>query len=242
MPGMDGYEVCTRLKADPTTAGVPVVFITALTQCEDEVRGLECGAIDYITKPIVPPVVKVRVKNQLDLKRYRDLLEALSHVDGLTGVPNRRRFDEYLLHEWRRAERAGGALSLLMADIDYFKAFNDTYGHLAGDDCLKRVAQALEHCVHRPADLAARYGGEEFACVLPDTDLAGAVHLAERMVEAVRELAIPNERSEAADIVTISMGAATITPSKDASPEQLIRQADVKLYQAKQEGRNRVLG
>jgi diguanylate cyclase (GGDEF)-like protein len=241
MPGMDGYEVCKRLKADPVTAPIPVVFITALNQSEDEVRGLECGAIDYITKPVIPPVVKVRVKNQLDLKRYRDLLESLSHMDGLTGIPNRRRFDDYLRLEWRRAARSGARFSLLMIDIDDFKAFNDNYGHLAGDDCLKQVAQTLAQCAQRPADMVARYGGEEFVCVMPETDNAGALFLARHMLESVRDLAIAHEHSRTARVVTISVGAATLAPMNEQSPEDLIRLADEKLYQAKQQGRNRIV-
>jgi PleD family two-component response regulator len=162
MPDMDGYEVCAKLKADEKTRDIPVIFVTAMDQEEDESKGLNAGVIDYITKPVRSSIVKARVRNHLELKRYRDLLKELSTVDGLTGIPNRRRFDEVLESEWRRARRNQTPLSLLLMDIDFFKAYNDHYGHVAGDDCLRQLAKGLAEIVRRPADLVARYGGEEF--------------------------------------------------------------------------------
>ena len=149
------------------------IFITALVSEADEARGLKAGAIDYITKPITPTIVKMRIHNHLELKRHRDLLADMAAIDGLTGIPNRRRFDEVLHMEWHRAQRTGKQISLLMIDIDHFKRYNDHYGHLQGDDCLRAVARALAEPVHRGGDFVARYGGEEFVCVLAETDSGG---------------------------------------------------------------------
>lgn len=238
MPQMDGYEVCDRLKADPRTRTIPVIFVTAMDLEEDETKGLALGAIDYITKPIRPPIVRARVRNHLELKRYRDLLERLTTTDGLTGIANRRRFDAFLESEWSRARRSQKPLSLIMLDIDFFKAFNDHYGHLAGDDCLRQVAQCLDGRVRRPADLVARYGGEEFACLLPETNAMGAATMAKRFLESMNELNIPHAYSEAADHVTLSMGVATIIPLIGQPSSELVRRADQLLYEAKQNGRN----
>jgi diguanylate cyclase (GGDEF)-like protein len=241
MPDMDGYEVCRRLKAHPRTRNVPVIFITALNEESDETHGLEVGAIDYISKPISAPIVKARVRNHLELKRYRDILENLSTLDGLTGIANRRRLDECLTQEWLRGRRNQSPLSVCLLDIDFFKRFNDRYGHAAGDDCLRRVALALASVTRRAADLVARYGGEEFVCVLPDTDAAGAALLADRCRAAVAALAIPHVESNAAKHVTVSGGVATETPTDESSPAHLLEAADRLLYQAKHAGRNRIL-
>jgi diguanylate cyclase (GGDEF)-like protein len=239
MPEMDGYEVCRRLKADPRTHNVPVIFITSLSEEGDETRGLEVGAIDYIFKPIRAPIVKARVRNHLELKRYRDMLENLSAIDGLTGLANRRRFDERLAQEWLRGRRNQSPLSVCMMDLDFFKLFNDRYGHAAGDDCLRRVALALASTVRRPTDFVARYGGEEFVCVLPDTDAAGAAVLANRLRDSVAALGIPHAASTVARYVTISGGVAAVIPADDSTPTQLLEAADRLLYQAKKAGRNR---
>ncbi len=239
MPGMDGYTVCRQLKADARTKNTPVIFITAKTQAEDEVFGFELGAADYITKPFRLPVVQVRVKTQLDLKRKYDLLESMAALDGLTEIPNRRRFDDALAHEWRRTLRTGQPLTVIMMDIDFFKNFNDHYGHMAGDECLRLVALALRQAVNRPGDLVARFGGEEFVALLPDTGAKAALHLAEAMRLEVSGLRIPHAHSPAADHVTLSLGAATRIPDKSLSPASLVDEADKLLYQAKQGGRNR---
>jgi len=152
MPGIDGYEVCKRLKANKRAKNVPVIFITSKSEEEDESKGLELGAVDYITKPFSKPIVRARVKNHLIMKKQRDLLENLSNRDGLTGIPNRRSFDMQLKTEWQRAVRSAVPLSLILMDLDFFKKFNDTYGHAAGDDCLKRVAQTLSNSLKRPID------------------------------------------------------------------------------------------
>lgn len=241
MPGIDGFELCRRLKSEPDTQDIPVIFVTAMNNSADETTGLECGAIDYITKPFNPAVVKARVKNHMELKKYRDMLANLSSLDGLTGIANRRCFDEHLDREWRRAARLSEPLSLVMMDIDFFKRFNDSNGHLAGDECLKRVAQALAGNAHRPTDLIARYGGEEFAAILPETPLEGAVKMAEDCRADVEALAIPHPDSATSEVVTLSLGVASIIALAGASPDMLIEAADRMLYKAKGAGRNRVV-
>ena len=237
MPGLDGYEVCKRLKQDERTQKIPVIFITARIGVEDETHGLEIGAVDYITKPFSLPIVKARVKTHLELKHNRDLLEDIVHMDGLTGIRNRRYFDELLAIEWRRAERRAQPLSLILLDIDHFKDFNDNYGHTLGDDCLKQVAGTLADSVRRPADFVARYGGEEFAAVLPETDASAASLMGELMRKRVESLELthaycPNGR------VTISLGVVTAIPRRELAPERLVVEADKLLYKAKKEGRN----
>ena len=238
MPGMDGYEVTRQLQAEPQTADIPVIYVTAMDDEADEAKGLEMGGVDYITKPLRGPIVKARVANHVRLKQYRDQLQALSRQDGLTGVANRRQFDEALDREWGRAQRNGVPMSLILADVDHFKAYNDNYGHLAGDEVLRQVAAALEGALFRPTDRLARYGGEEFIALLPETGLEGACELARRMGEAVAALGIPHDHSGAADHVTVSLGMATTYPSDATAPDALCRAADDYLYEAKQRGRN----
>jgi diguanylate cyclase (GGDEF)-like protein len=240
MPDMDGYGVCARLKEDERTRDIPVIFVTARDHEEDESRGLNAGAVDYIAKPVRSSIVKARVRNHLELKRYRDYLKALSTIDGLTGISNRRHFDEVLKNEWRRARRCLNSVSLLMMDIDFFKAYNDNYGHLAGDDCLRRLAKGLTEVLRRPADLVARYGGEEFALLLPETGRDGAAHMADRIQKKTKYLNIPHAYSQVADHVTLSIGAATMVPADSTTPSDLISNADALLYEAKNAGRNRV--
>jgi diguanylate cyclase (GGDEF)-like protein len=239
MPGMSGYELCQRLKADPATRNVPVIFITAKSEESDETHGLALGAVDYITKPFSMPIVQARVRTHLELKRHRDLLENLSSLDGLTGIPNRRRFDEVARREWKQALRDRTPISLILIDIDAFKAFNDHYGHLGGDDCLKQVAAALSDAIRRPSDFLARYGGEEFVSLLPRTDEAGAVLVAEGMRRAVIDLGIPHARSTAGSRLTISLGVATCVPNLDRNLSGFINEADRALYRAKDAGRDR---
>jgi diguanylate cyclase (GGDEF)-like protein len=238
MPEMDGYEVCRRLKADFRTKNIPVIFITAMNQEEDETKGLEIGAVDYITKPFSMAIVKARVRTHLELKRHRDMLENLSSLDGLTGIPNRRRFDEMLDTEWRHCLRENVFLSLIMMDIDYFKNFNDNQGHQAGDDCLKKVAMMLASSVRRPMDFVARYGGEEFVAILPKTDADGIAIVAENIRKNIESLLIPHSHSPASDYVTVSLGGAAVVPNTQLSSDILVKAADDALFQAKREGRN----
>jgi diguanylate cyclase (GGDEF)-like protein len=240
LPDLDGYQICTQLKSDSKTRDIPVIFITAMDLEEDETKGLDAGAIDYLSKPIRSPIVRARVRNHLELKRHRDYLGKLSSTDGLTGVANRRWFDEQLEREWRRARREHSSLSLLLMDIDFFKAYNDHYGHLAGDDGLRQIAQRLSKCTRRPGDLVARYGGEEFVCLLPDTDAEGALRVANLLREEVEGLNIPHGYSPVADHVTLSIGVSTLVPVVGQPPLDLIRRADELLYAAKQNGRNQV--
>jgi diguanylate cyclase (GGDEF)-like protein len=240
MDDVDGHEVCRRLKAAPATQDIPIIFITAKQQDTDEVLGLELGAVDFISKPINPVVVKARVRTHLTLKLQYDLLRSIALVDGLTGVANRRKFDEDISADWRQCFREQKPLSLILADVDFFKRYNDRYGHQAGDDCLSSVAQALSKTVRRPYDLVARYGGEEFACILPKTDHSGAVEIAEKMQKHVRALGIEHSASDIDRVVTISLGVATMTPSGDLEFKVLIEAADKQLYNAKKTGRARV--
>ena len=240
MPGMDGFELCAQLKADAVLSAIAVIFVTSNDQPEDETRALEAGAADFISKPFNPAVVRARVRAQLTLKRQADLLREMAFVDGLTGVHNRRHFDEQLAAEAQRARRSGGHLGLLLADVDFFKHYNDCYGHLAGDDCLRRVALALKSCLRRPADVLSRYGGEEFACILPETDLDGALAVACKMEQAVRSLQLPHARSAVAPVVTLSLGVAVAPLGGGCEPAPLIGWADEQLYRAKAEGRGRV--
>lgn len=241
MPGMDGYTVCDELKVNGQTRNIPVIFVTAMDEMEDEARGLELGAIDYITKPFSPQIVKVRVRNHIELKLFRDRLMKLSMVDGLTAIPNRRQFDREVEVQWQRNLRRQTPMALLMIDIDFFKQYNDLYGHLKGDDCLKKVASILSRQLQRPGDLVARYGGEEFACVLPETDANGAKHVAQRIVDAMNEAKIEHKQSQVAQHLTLSIGVNVAIPTLDDELVDFIGGADKALYQTKLKGRNNFL-
>ncbi len=243
MPDIDGFALCEALKADALTRDIPVIFVTARNDEAAETRGLEAGAVDFISKPINPAIVRARVKTHLTLKAQSDLLRQWVYVDGLTGVANRRHFDERLAQEWSRALRQGTPLSVVLLDVDHFKRYNDRYGHLSGDECLHTIGQSLLKNIRRPADLAARYGGEEFACILPDTDLDGAMHCARQLGEAIRALALPHADAGDTQIVTVSLGVCSTRPSAgkgDAS--DLVQAADQQLYTAKAQGRDRACG
>lgn len=240
MPGMDGYAVCRRFQAQAELRDIPIIFVTAHTDVEHELLGLEAGAVDFISKPINELIVRARVRTHLTLKRQTDLLRKLAARDGLTGAFNRRSFDERIAQEVRRHRRLAGSLALAMIDIDCFKAYNDRYGHLQGDDCLRLVAQAIEGAARRPGDMLARYGGEEFALILPGTDASGTSHVAGMLCECVRQLRIPHAASSVRDIVTISVGIAA-APAAPCTPVALIGAADRALYRAKATGRDRAV-
>ncbi|MBF0284462.1 MAG: diguanylate cyclase [Magnetococcales bacterium] len=242
MPEMDGYEVCRRLKEDGETREIPVIFVTAKGDFADEERGLSLGAVDYVVKPFYLPIIRARVHTHMHLKLKTDMLESLASLDGLTNIPNRRRFDEALTLEWKRCSRSGTPLTVVMMDIDHFKAFNDRYGHGAGDLCLRQVAAALTEHLNRPGDMAARYGGEEFAAILPDTEQDGAQLIGERLRLAVESLAIPHGASNTSDRVTLSVGFASGVPSMSGRMEDFLAAADRMLYEAKEAGRNLVRG
>jgi diguanylate cyclase (GGDEF)-like protein len=241
MPGLDGFETCSCLKADERTSAIPVIFVTAREETSDEARGFDVGAVDYITKPIRPTVVRARVRMQLELKRARDLLERLALLDPLTGIGNRRRFDTTLEEEWKRASRTHGWFSLAVVDVDDFKAYNDAYGHARGDDCLRAVAQTLTTVTRRPGDLAARYGGEEFAIILPQTDGEAMNAQMQRLLAEVASLGLTHERSRCSGYVTVSIGAVSVVATPERLAAEVVEAADRLLYQAKENGRNRVV-
>ncbi|PWT85520.1 MAG: diguanylate cyclase response regulator [Blastocatellia bacterium] len=238
MPELDGLEVCTRLKNNPATSRVPVIFVTGLDERTEETRGFSVGGVDYITKPIHPAVVSARVRTHLELKRTRDLLEQLASIDPLTGVANRRRFDTALEEEWRRASRNGRWLSLAIADVDHFKRLNDRHGHLTGDYCLKAIALSLAQSTRRAGDLLARYGGEEFGLILPNIDppmMVGVIRSALQGVSsAATERILPR-----GETVTISIGAVSLVPFRDRAATDALAAADALLYEAKSGGRDR---
>ncbi|MBK9573957.1 MAG: diguanylate cyclase [Rhodoferax sp.] len=242
MPEMDGYEVCRRLKADAATAHIPVIFVTAHNDPVQETLGLDVGAVDFIAKPVNPKVVQARVKTQLTLKFQADLLRQLVYLDGLTGVYNRRFFDQQLSNEWARSVRTGTPLSMILLDVDFFKRFNDFYGHQAGDDCLRQVAATLKSNLRRPADLVARYGGEEFACILPETGFDDALELANHLGKHIQALHMDHARSDAATVVSVSLGVAAREGGTGGSAGELLGLADTQLYRAKSTGRARACG
>jgi len=264
MPVMDGFTCCKHLQKlsdeDETSpdsehleaqglqgvSQTPVLMITNLDDPESVDRAFAVGATDYITKPIHLAVLRQRVRRLIQqFQLYQKLeqanreLQRLATLDGLTGVANRRRFDQYLDDEWWRMIREELPLSLILCDIDFFKKYNDTYGHQAGDACLRRVADALRFCAKRSVDLVARYGGEEFAIVLPNTTTIGASLVAEELRSLVHGLKITHAASAVSEYVTLSLGVASLYPEPDTPPAKLVAEADMALYQAKASGRNR---
>jgi diguanylate cyclase (GGDEF)-like protein len=267
--GIDGFETCDRLKHHQICQRTPIIFMTALSDIEDKIHGFNLGAVDYITKPFQQEEVLARIHTHLTLRFLQQQLEQqnarlleeiearkeaelalreanrtlqqLATLDGLTLLANRRRFDEYLQQSWRQMLRDHKPLSLLFCDIDFFKRYNDDYGHVAGDECLKQVAIALSKAVYRPGDLVARYGGEEFIFILPDTPIIGAIHVAERVQENVASLKLSHHTSEVSEQVTMSIGVSCILPNCHNSPEQLLSYADHAVYLAKAQGRNQIV-
>lgn len=257
LPGMDGFEVAKRIRQlEQHGEWTPIIFLSARTGDDDLRRGIEVGGDDYLFKPLSSIVLaaKVRAMQRISQMRYslvvltRRLddanreLQRLSSIDGLTGIANRRQYDATLIREWRRAQRRGAPIALVVCDVDYFKRYNDHFGHQGGDECLRRVAACLATQVKRPADLVARYGGEEFAAILPDTDAEGAMLVAEGMRIAVNEMALPHAPAAERPFVTISLGAAAAVPPREVStPAALLALADAALYEAKRNGRNRAV-
>ena len=269
MPEMDGFEACQRLKADPDTIDIPVIFISALDKVSDKIKAFEYGGNDYITKPFQVEEVVARVRNQLQISRLKTELKAkntrleqelskrksiekkllevnqqlskLATLDGLTQLANRRKFDEFLSREWQRGQREQHCISLIFCDIDYFKLYNDSFGHQSGDLCLQKVAQAIVSAVKRPADLVARYGGEEFAVILPQTPATNALLVAEKIRQRVKQLDLCHPRSLVSDRVSLSLGVTCAVPNSRYTTDRLLVTADRALYQAKEQGRDRAV-
>lgn len=238
LPKVDGLEVCRRLKAFPQTASVPVVFITSSRSPEEKIKGLECGAHDFLTKPVTQQELLIRIRFLLRQKQLVENLAEQATKDPLTGLSNRRQLMSDLSLEMKRAKRYGTPLALILLDVDHFKKYNDTHGHPAGDEVLRQVARLLTMNV-RAFDKVARYGGEEFVVILPQTDLQGAAAAAEKLRRAIEEHPFLGEETQPGGKVTVSLGVAGF-PEHAGSVDELLEQADQAMYRAKAAGRNRV--
>ncbi|MBR9912547.1 MAG: diguanylate cyclase [Gammaproteobacteria bacterium] len=238
MGDMSGLEVCRYLKSDEILRHIPVIFITSLESMASEDDCWSVGAVDFLLKPVNATTLLNRVKAHITLKLQTDFLRQIAYRDGLTGLFNRRYFDEQYDMHLRQAQRSGVNLSLLIVDIDYFKQYNDSLGHLAGDDCLRLVAGLIKSTMHRPLDLVARYGGEEFVALLPETDAVGAAHMAEQLRQCVAERQIDHPAAPGG-VLTVSIGVATTRMDRPCSGQDMLAHADAALYAAKQAGRGR---
>jgi len=240
LPGMSGFELLSLIRSEPHLQQLPVIILTGLTDEADEERGLQLGASDYISKPFRPAAVKLRIESQLALQQQRHQLEALAISDPLTGLYNRRGFDDLFQRELARANRSGAPLSLAIVDVDFFKNFNDCYGHPEGDKALIFIAHQLKSVSRRAADLSARIGGEEFLLLWPDTPLKGAQQQADKLRHTVEQRAYPHACSEVSNYLTISIGGVTLDAGS-YNAEEALQRADNALYEAKRAGRNRVV-
>ncbi|MCP4469314.1 MAG: diguanylate cyclase [Gammaproteobacteria bacterium] len=235
--GTDWWRNSTDSDLD---SALPVIFLSEDKSTEAEVAAFEAGAADFIAKPFHPRVLQARLNMHLQARESQQQLNNIARADALTSICNRREFDLRLMGEWSRGARTGQALGLLMIDVDKFKEYNDYYGHLRGDECLIAVAQILNSCMQRTSDLIARYGGEEFVALLPDSGLEGALTVAEDCLEAILEAELAHVHSDVLPCITVSIGVSAMVPIHDKSSTMLIEQADIALYQAKQNGRNRI--
>jgi len=239
MPKMDGYEVCKVLKNNDQTKNIPIIFVTAKDGEEDEEYGLNLGAIDYITKPFKKTIVKLRVRNHIELKLKSDILEELSMYDGLTHIPNRRYFDEMFDRRYKDAMRQNEDLTIVMIDIDFFKLYNDNYGHGKGDEALRKVAMALKDTLKRPSDFIARYGGEEFIAIINNLPQNNIPIVANELLNAVKNLNIEHLYSKVQNKITISLGIFHKTKDLNIEKDKILASADELLYKAKNSGRDR---
>jgi diguanylate cyclase (GGDEF)-like protein len=242
MPDMNGFDVLARLKESPQTDKIPVIFVTGLRDEEDEERGFALGAVDYITKPFKSAIVLARVRTHIQIVQQMRTIERLGLIDPLTNIANRRSFDDRVELEWRRSIRKKSPISFLMMDLDNFKRYNDTYGHPQGDALLRTVAGIFGAEAKRSSDLAVRLGGEEFGVLLPDTDLDGALDIAERIRRSVEAARIPTADGNAWTSATVSIGAVSAIPSENDALRDFIEKADENLYRAKNTGKNKVCG
>lgn len=236
MPDMDGLTACKIIKSSSELSSIPVLFATCLSSASNQTDCWEAGGNDFIVKPITPETLINRVKAHLCFKFQTDLLKELAFLDGLTGLYNRRFFDDYIRQQMGFANRNRKPLSILLLDLDFFKGYNDHFGHLKGDDCLKAIANEVRKSVNRPTDVVARFGGEEFICVLPGADLQGAKLVANKIIKAIAGLKIPHPESPH-QYCSVSIGISVASTEND-SPCKLIEFADKLLYKAKQRGRN----
>lgn len=237
MPGISGLEACSILKNNVITKDIPVVFITGASDPQSEDECWDAGCVDFITKPFSVKTLRHRVNAHVSVKILTDELKRLANYDALTNINNRRFFDDYLLEQSKLAARNKTPLGLLLIDLDYFKQYNDTYGHLKGDECLKILAGALTEIATRPTDCAARYGGEEFVIVLPNTDAKGIQHVAEHLIKVIHTLNLAHSGSPFKK-VTVSIGGAVVEQGS-IDTQKVIEQSDKNLYVAKQNGRDR---
>ena len=240
MQAMDGHEVCRQLKSDPELKDIAIIFVTGSADSESEIAALEAGAADFIAKPFNQAVVQARVRTQLQLQLALRALARLARIDALTGLFNRRYFDEQIEREMARHRRQQLPLALAFVDIDCFKAYNDHFGHQSGDSCLAEVAKLIAAATHRPGEVVARFGGEEFVVILPYTDLPAAVGYAGHLVQAVRDAAIAHPGSTVAPHITVSVGVVAAVPLASVGARHLLARADMALYSAKSGGRDRV--
>lgn len=236
LEGMSGLEACKKMQATPNLSDIPIIFVTSNSNEESQEQCWEAGAVDFVPKPIVPKTLQNRVKTHLKYKLQTDLFRNYSFIDGLTGIYNRRFFDLEIRRLLKQRDRLEHTLAVIMIDIDFFKKYNDNYGHLQGDDVLKQVSDKLTDIVRRPLDSVCRYGGEEFVILLPDTPLQGAKIIAKTLVRAIKALGIEHQHSPH-EVVTISAGVAS-TDQKHTSVESILSWADDALYAAKESGRN----
>lgn len=240
MPDISGLDGCDMFKALPGMRDVPVIFVTARTSPEQEVQCLDAGGADFICKPINPPVLKARVKTQLTVAMQSRALREMAYIDPLTGLYNRRTFDAHIGREFLACRREEVPLGIVMLDVDCFKAYNDHYGHQAGDEALVSVARVLQDSLRRPRDFLARYGGEEMICVVPNSNIEETMAVAEHLRCNVDDAQIPHDRSTVSDHVTVSIGVASWIPCEHDQEQTLVSAADASLYEAKARGRNQV--
>ncbi len=240
MPGTDGFQLCAQLKQDSNYQSIPIIFLSADTDSDSIVKGFQLGAADYITKPFHPKILMARVQTQLKLKHAQDELLQLSMYDELTNLYNRRQFNQKVEEEWFRCMRHQEGITILLIDIDYFKRYNDCYGHLKGDHCIAQIADQIHTSFTRATDFVARYGGEEFVVLISQASLEEGIKAATRLLENIRSLELPHQASTVSDMVTISIGVASMVPTAESTPAQLIQEADNELYKAKEGGRNRI--